>query len=190
MKIQELELPGVMLLSLSRFEDSRGYFNELVSPQILDSLGIGPLAQVNQSSSNAMVFRGMHLQQPPFGQAKLVHCSSGAIVDFVLDVDLTSPHFGEKLAVELDAELAQSLYIPERYAHGFLATKSDTRVLYGVSVPRSQEHETSINVFSTSVGESLKGLDLTLSAADQSAPDLESYIAELQGHQNRMGHTR
>jgi dTDP-4-dehydrorhamnose 3,5-epimerase len=179
--IQKLRLPGVVLLNLGRFEDDRGYFNELVSPEILSSLGSPSMVQVNQSSSNSMVFRGMHLQRPPFGQAKLVHCSFGSLVDFILDVDPSSPHFGENLAVELDGEVPQSLFIPAHYAHGFLATKNDTKVLYGVSRVRSIEHETSIDVFSTSVGIHLKGLDLALSLADQSAQSLDAYVARVHG---------
>ena len=179
LKVQELGLPGVMLVSLNRFEDERGYFNELLSPSILSSLASPPLVQVNQSCSNAMVFRGMHMQRPPFGQSKLVHCSSGSITDFVLDVDPFSPSFGEKLIVQLSAETPQSLFIPQQYAHGFLALENATKVLYGVTRIRSIEHETSINVFSTPVGNELKGLNLTLSHPDRTAPDLDVHVANI-----------
>ena len=182
MKFEQLALPGVMLVSLERHEDSRGFFSELVSTELKDALGFHASAQLNLSSSAASVFRGMHLQLPPFGQDKLVFCLSGSITDYVLDVSPGSSTFGQSIGVDLSDAQLQALFIPAHYAHGFLAGDGGAQVLYTVSQDRVVDHEISIQYASTSVAQRIQGAELILSDKDAAAMTLDEFAAEHPEH--------
>lgn len=141
MNITELSLPGVKLIEGRRFDDARGFFTELFKDEEMRDAGLPTFIQDNMSHSRRGVFRGMHLQLPPYGQAKLVRAVSGRIIDFVLDVDPTSEHYGEAIGVELTADDCRALFIPAQYAHGFVALEDDSRVLYKVDAPYTPGHE-------------------------------------------------
>jgi len=175
-EIEELSLPGVLLIKLELHTDKRGSFIELLSPAICEAVGVALFPQVNISESSEGVFRGMHLQAEPFGQAKLVQCLSGAVLDFVVDVSPSSKTQGNHLEIELREGTGYAIFIPSRYAHGFLAKQDSTRLLYAVSAPRKPSHEVSIDFSTTSVAKSLYGSDPILSEKDQRAMSLSDYL--------------
>lgn len=127
--------PDVVLFTPKRFHDSRGCFSETFSRRDLAARGIeGDWVQDNYSLSLGKgVVRGLHLQRPPMGQAKLVRVNRGAIFDVVVDMRPKSPLFGRHVAVELTACNWSQLYIPEGYAHGFCTLEPDTEVIYKTS---------------------------------------------------------
>jgi len=118
MLIEQLGLPGVMLIKLETHSDNPGSFSELLSPDLCMALGVDFFPQVNISESAKDVFRGMHLQAEPYGQAKVLHCLSGSIIDFVLDVNPSSPTQGEHISIELKEGMGEALFITSHYAHG------------------------------------------------------------------------
>ena len=147
MKITELSLAGLQLIESRRFDDERGYFMEVFKEQELqDALTDHPhFVQDNMSCSHRGVFRGMHTQSAPMAQAKLVRCVSGRIIDFAMDIDPASSNYGKVVGVELTPESGQALYIPNRYAHGFLSLEDNTRILYKVDAPYAPDHEMAYN---------------------------------------------
>lgn len=184
MKFEELSLPGVFLVSLERHHDDRGYFSELVSTDLRHALGFETFPQLNFSSSGACVFRGMHLQLAPSGQGKLIFCIGGSLKDYVLDVSPGSSTFGQNVAVNLSENLAQALFIPSHYAHGFLAGDNGAQVLYAVTKGRVVDHEISINFESTSVAKKISGVNPIISDRDKSAMSLDDFVVKYPTHQN------
>ena len=89
--------------------------------------------QDNQSCSVKGVLRGLHFQKAPHGQAKLVRCSKGRIYDVAVDIRKDSPTFGKYVKVELSEENKKMLFIPEGFAHGFVALTDDVELLYKAS---------------------------------------------------------
>jgi|AntAceMinimDraft_1070359.scaffolds.fasta_scaffold18334_2 dTDP-4-dehydrorhamnose 3,5-epimerase len=128
MLIEQLGLSGVMLSKLETHSDNRGSFSELLSPDLCSALGVDSFPQVNISESAKDVFRGIRLQAEPYGQAKLIHCLSCSIIDFVLDVNPSSPRQGEHISIELKEGTGEVLFIPSHYAHGFVSKQACTKV--------------------------------------------------------------
>ena len=132
MKFETTDLPGVFHIIAEPHEDARGAFARLYCPDEFAQAQIDfTPAQVNLSRNrSAHTLRGMHWQDPPFAEAKLVHCVAGRIYDVVADNRPDSPAYGRWTAVELDANTANALLIPEGCAHGFLTLQDDCDVLY------------------------------------------------------------
>lgn len=135
------------LLEFSRFEDDRGYFQELFrqSRDVPDGHSFH-VRQINFSKSDAGVIRGLHFSVPEYPQQKLVHVLSGAIVDVV--VNLRQPRTSGTFSYfKLRHDVPQALFVPHGYAHGFLATSPDTRVMYAVSSEYSPQSERTLDLF-------------------------------------------
>ncbi|GAB4380034.1 MAG: dTDP-4-dehydrorhamnose 3,5-epimerase [Salibacteraceae bacterium] len=145
MKVTELELSGVFLIEPRIFHDDRGYFFESLRMDVLRS--VVPqvdFVQFNESKSKSGVIRGLHLQAPPFAQAKLVRAVRGYILDVVVDVRRNSPTYGRWMSVELNDDNKRSLYIPEGFAHGFASLADDTVVQYGCTAYYNKASEMGI----------------------------------------------
>ncbi|MBB3905720.1 dTDP-4-dehydrorhamnose 3,5-epimerase, partial [Methylobacterium brachythecii] len=115
-----------------RHGDDRGWFSELYRADQLAEAGIINLfVQDNQSLSvPAGTLRGLHFQTPPAAQAKLVQVLAGAILDVAVDIRRGSPTFGKYVAVRLDAENGEQLFVPHGFAHGFCTLEPNTMVAY------------------------------------------------------------
>ncbi len=130
MEVIETHLPGVVRLRPRRFTDERGWFMETWNEKSFQSLGLPTdFKQDNQSRSHKNVLRGLHyqIQQP---QGKLIRAVQGRIFDVAVDIRRSSPAFGKWVGVELDAETSEMLWIPPRFAHGFLVLSDSAEVLY------------------------------------------------------------
>jgi dTDP-4-dehydrorhamnose 3,5-epimerase len=128
-----LALPGVVLIDHKVFADPRGAFFESWNERAFAAAGIDArFVQENVSLSRRHVLRGLHYQVSQV-QGKLVRVLAGKIFDVVVDLRRSSPSFGRSVAVTLDAEEQRSLWVPEGFAHGFLALADDTRVQYKVT---------------------------------------------------------
>lgn len=135
MRIRDTEIPGVRLIEAEPAADARGAFTRLYCPDEFAAAGIAfAPVQVNLSRNPAaLTLRGMHYQEPPRAEAKLVHVTRGAIFDVALDLRRQSPAFRRWVGVRLDAASLSALFIPEGCAHGFLTLEPDTDVLYHMS---------------------------------------------------------
>jgi dTDP-4-dehydrorhamnose 3,5-epimerase len=132
---QETELQGAFVIAPERFGDERGFFARSFSDREFAAHGISsPLVECNISYNiRRHTIRGMHFQQAPYAQAKLVRCTAGAIYDVIIDLRPGSKTYGRWIGVELTAENRQMLYVPEGFAHGFQTLQDDTEVFYQVS---------------------------------------------------------
>ena len=135
MKVEELSLKGLKLLTPLVFKDERGFFFESFSLKNLEDpvldFPINSWCQENHSRSFSRVIRGLHYQSVP-GQAKLIRCGNGAIVDVVVDIRPESPTFGKHEKIFLDSDSQNQLYIPVGFAHGFSTLSYTADVLYKV----------------------------------------------------------
>jgi dTDP-4-dehydrorhamnose 3,5-epimerase len=144
-------LPGVYIVEPAVFGDDRGWFmesfNEARFEAALRAAG-APVprrfVQDNHSCSHAGVLRGLHHQLPPHAQGKLVRVVKGRAWDVAVDIRRGSPHFGRWVGVELSADNRRQLWIPEGFAHGFLALEDDTHFLYKTTDVYARECERSI----------------------------------------------
>ena len=142
-KIEQLELPGCLLVTVDRFGDDRGYFSETYNRDAFRDAGLKhEFIQDNQSlSAPRGTVRGMHFQSPPFAQAKLLRVLRGALLDVAVDIRAGSPTFGRHIAVELDAATPTQIFIPEGFAHGFCTLQDNTEVLYKVTAPYAPDND-------------------------------------------------
>lgn len=168
-----LELPELIEITPTRFDDQRGFFSEVWSKPRFAQAGINAnFVQDNVSVSRLKgVLRGLHFQAPPAAQAKLVRVSRGAIFDVAVDIRRFSPTFGRWAGVTLSAEKWNQLFIPEGFAHGFVTLEDDTEVSYKVSALYSPAHDHSIRFDDPAIGIDwpLAG-DALLSDKDAAAP--------------------
>jgi dTDP-4-dehydrorhamnose 3,5-epimerase len=128
-------IEGPLLLSVRRFEDSRGIFIETYNRRDFAAVGITEeFVQDNHSLSvHPGTVRGLHFQVAPAAQAKLVRVLRGRILDVAVDLRADSPTFGQHVAAELSAENGLMFYIPAGFAHGFATREENTEVAYKVS---------------------------------------------------------
>ena len=129
MKIIETEIPGVLVIEPDVFGDHRGWFCETWNRQKLHDAGIdADFVQDNQSYTKARgTLRGLHFQQNPMSQAKLVRVVRGAVLDVAVDLRKGSPTYLKHVIAELSAENKRQFFIPKGFAHGYL-TLSDTAI--------------------------------------------------------------
>lgn len=131
MKITETGFKGLVLLSPNVLNDSRGYFTESFSRRTLAEAGFDfNFVQDNQSGSGRGVARGLHFQNAPYAQTKLVRVLSGSILDVVVDLRISEPTFGKQFSVELSAENKTQLLVPKGFAHGFIVLGDQAEILY------------------------------------------------------------
>ena len=144
MHVTSLELDGVALVEPRLLQDPRGSFHESWHRDRYAAHGIrAPFVQDNVSSSRLGVLRGLHLQHPS-AQAKLVSVLYGEVFDVVVDVRRGSPTFGRWIGVILAARTPRQLYVPEGFAHGFVALSDEAVVSYKVTAPYTPEDELTI----------------------------------------------
>lgn len=131
MNIQQTFIPDLVILTPTVFEDERGYFMESFNQQKLTEAGI-PIVfvQDNQSFSKKGTLRGLHYQNPPFAQTKLVRVLEGEILDVAVDLRKNSPTYGQHFTIKLNAENKKQLLVPQGFAHGFSVLSETAVVLY------------------------------------------------------------
>ena len=133
----ETKLAGAYLVELEPYEDERGFFALSWSEKEFAARGLDSrLAECNVSFNRKKgTLRGMHYQEAPHGQVKLVRCTRGAIFDVIIDLRPSSPTFKQWVGTELSAENHRALYIPKDFAHGFQTLTEDSELLYQMSDP-------------------------------------------------------
>lgn len=130
MEISELDISGLLVIKPRKFEDERGYFMESFQANRYKELIPLHFLQDNISVSKRGVIRGLHLQNLPSAQGKLVQVLQGNVVDVAVDLRKSSPTFGAHAMIELSAANGLQFYIPPGFAHGFQALAHDTIFVY------------------------------------------------------------
>jgi len=169
MRRLETRLEGPVLIEPVAHGDARGFFVETYRKNVLVELGVHEeFVQDNHSRSRLGVLRGMHFQP---GQAKLVRCARGAVVDVAVDIRPGSPSFGRWEAFPLDEEAHHQLYVPDGFAHGFCVTSDVADVVYKVSTYYDPAVESGFRFDDPEVGiEWPAGIEFEVSARDREAP--------------------
>ncbi len=159
MKLVATSLPGVLIVEPTAFGDERGWFMETFNePRWLAALAALGLpaprrfVQDNHSCSQAGVLRGLHYQMPPHAQGKLVRVVQGAAFDVAVDIRAGSPNFGQWFGAELSAENRRQMWVPEGFAHGFLALQDNTHFLYKTTDVYARDCERAIRWDDPAIG--------------------------------------
>ncbi|HEY4280142.1 MAG TPA: dTDP-4-dehydrorhamnose 3,5-epimerase [Conexibacter sp.] len=180
MRTLPTRIDGLVLLEPQVFGDHRGFFVETFRADAWSAAGIDvEFVQDNHSRSRRGTLRGMHFQTSP-GQAKLLRCSRGSILDVVVDLRSGSPTFGEWESFELDDESGRQLFVPVGFAHGFCVTSEVADVAYKCSNYYDPASEAGIAYDDPEVGiEWPQGLERIVSERDAEAPRLSEIAATL-----------
>jgi len=146
MKFYETELKGAYIIELEKFEDERGFFTRVWDKKIMQDQGLkSDLVQMSFSFSKKKgTLRGMHFQEEPFREVKIVKCIQGKIFDVIIDLRVESRTYKKWIGIELSADKQKMIYVPEGFAHGFQTLEDNTHVLYQMSNWFSPEHEKGI----------------------------------------------
>jgi dTDP-4-dehydrorhamnose 3,5-epimerase len=147
MKVTSLKIPDVKLIEPEVFKDKRGFFYESFNQQKFNE-AIGQnitFMQDNHSKSSMGVLRGLHYQDPPFEQGKLVRVIAGEVFDVAVDIRKKSPTFGQWVSEILSADNKKQLWIPEGFAHGFLTLSPEAEFLYKTTNFYKKEFERTIH---------------------------------------------
>jgi dTDP-4-dehydrorhamnose 3,5-epimerase len=165
----ETRLEGPVLIEPAVHGDERGFFQETYRKAAFAELGVhDEFVQDNHSRSRLGVLRGMHFQP---GQAKLVRCARGSIVDVIVDIRPGSPAFGRWEAFPLDDQTHHQVYVPDGFAHGFCVTSELADVVYKVSTYYDPAVESGFRFDDPEVGIEWPGdIEFEVSARDREAP--------------------
>jgi dTDP-4-dehydrorhamnose 3,5-epimerase len=137
LSVRQTALPGLLVLESAMQRDERGGFTRLFCAETLAAAGFDPAVAQANLSTNARrhTLRGLHWQDEPAGEAKIVRCLAGALWDVAVDLRPDSPTFRRWHAEELTPANGRALAVPRGFAHGFITLADDTAVLYLMGSP-------------------------------------------------------
>lgn len=153
--------------------DERGFFMESYNFKKMKEVGLGfDFVQDNQSRSKKGVLRGLHFQNNPHAQTKLIRVLAGAILDIVVDLRVEKSTYKQCMVLELSASDHKQLLVPKGFAHGFLVLSEFADVLYKTDDYYHPASESGINFLDPALGltQFLKGIEITLSEKDKNLP--------------------
>ena len=147
-------IDGVFIIEPKVFGDSRGYFMESFNEREFSAkTGLSiRFVQDNESMSGYGVLRGLHFQRPPYTQAKIVRCVTGAVLDVAVDIRKGSPTYGQHVAVELTGENHRQFFVPKGFAHGFAVLSETALFQYKCDEFYHPEADDGISILDESLG--------------------------------------
>ena len=142
MELIKTTIKDLLVIKPKVFGDDRGYFFESWSKAAFEKNGLNlDFVQDNQSLSSKGVLRGLHFQNPPFAQGKLVRVIKGSVMDVAVDIRKDSSTYGKHFSIELSEENKLMLWIPPGFAHGFVTLEEDTIFTYKCTGVYNKESE-------------------------------------------------
>jgi len=179
MEILESELKGLFVIKPKVFEDDRGYFFESYNKEVFKQNGLDlDFVQDNQSLSQKGVLRGLHFQNPPHAQGKLVRVITGSVLDVAVDIRKDSPTYGKWLSLELTEKNKWMMYIPEGFAHGFLTLENNTIFSYKCTKLYAKSAEDCLLWNDPQIGISWGTSDVVLSEKDKVGTLLSKFTSK------------
>jgi dTDP-4-dehydrorhamnose 3,5-epimerase len=131
MEVKQTPISGLLIIQPDVFRDQRGYFFESYNREKFTKAGVNAeFLQDNQSLSAKGILRGLHFQNPPFAQGKLLSVVKGAVLDVAVDIRKNSDTYGKYFSLVLSEENKTMFWIPEGFAHGFLSLQDNTIFTY------------------------------------------------------------
>lgn len=178
MEITETKLKGVVVIKPRVFEDARGYFFESYNQNVFKEAGLDlNFVQDNQSLSQRGVLRGLHFQNQPHAQGKLVRVITGAVYDVAVDIRKNSATYGQWFGLELTARNKWMMYIPEGFAHGFATLEDNTVFFYKCTNYYNKASEGCILWNDARLGIEWMLTDPVLSAKDKEGTPFNSFTS-------------
>jgi dTDP-4-dehydrorhamnose 3,5-epimerase len=178
MKLTHLNIPDVLLIEPQVFGDDRGFFFESFNQKKFEE-AVGRkinFVQDNHSKSVKGVLRGLHYQIPPKAQGKLVRVIQGEVFDVALDIRKSSPTFGKWVGEVISAENKKQIWIPEGFAHGFVAISETAEFLYKTTEFYYKEHERAIRWNDQDIAIQWPMKNVSLSEKDEVAQSFKEAI--------------
>ena len=172
MIFNETKLSGAFIVEPDVFEDERGFFASSWTRSEFAGRGLDHIEECNISFNKRLgTLRGMHYQVAPYGQAKLVRCTAGAIYDVIIDLRPASNTFKQWVGVNLTARNHLALYIPVDFAHGFQTLEDETEVFYQMSAPYVAERARGVRWNDPAFDIDWPAAERIIIARDQTYPD-------------------
>lgn len=173
MTFQDTDIPGLVIVDIDPFADERGMFARVWSADAFAERGLRTdFVQANLGHSvRRGTLRGLHYQEAPFAEAKLVRCTRGAIFDVAVDLRRDSPAYGRWVGLELTAESRRMVYVPEGCAHGYQTLVDDTELFYPVTARYAADAERGVRYDDPAFGIEWPVEVTSISKKDQSWPN-------------------
>lgn len=170
--VEKTELDGVVILTPQSFADERGMLFETYSERALRDVGIEFTAcQENHIvNTQAGVIRGLHFQNDPCAQAKLVRCICGVVDDYAVDLRRGSPTYLKWIKAELSQENRRQLFLPRGFAHGVISRSEYSEIQYVVDNFYAREYDRGVRFDDPAIGVDWENDDPVLSEKDRNAP--------------------
>lgn len=180
MKLIETKLKDCYIVEPDRFGDNRGWFSESYNKKVFEDLGLNyDFVQDNESfSTRKGVLRGLHFQNEPYTQAKIVRCTSGAVYDVAVDIRHDSPTYGMWVGVELSEENGRQLLIPRGFLHGFQTLTDNVKFAYKCDNYYNKESDGGVMYNDPDIGVVWPIADPILSEKDKHHPKLKELIKD------------
>lgn len=178
MKVTPLGIAGAWLIESPIFADDRGIFREWFKADMLSANGL-PLFEVRQantSTSNIGVIRGIHFSDENNGQAKIVTCTSGSILDVIVDLRLNSKSFGQYVSLELSSTQGKSVFISKGLGHALQALEENSTVTYLLDKEYDPKKEYGINPLDPDLGIPWSNQTQSISEKDRNARTLKDFF--------------
>lgn len=175
MIVTKTEIEGLVVIDPDCFGDHRGWFMETYNEAKMKENGLD-VVFVQDNHSKSLVkgtLRGLHFQNNPMAQTKLVRCTKGVILDVAVDLRKNSPTYKKWFSIELTEENKKQLYIPQGFAHGFLTLSDDVEVQYKVDNLYSKAHDRGIRYNDPEIGVDWGDIAPVLSEKDTTSPLLK-----------------
>jgi dTDP-4-dehydrorhamnose 3,5-epimerase len=176
--IMPSKLQGAAVVKTKLFEDNRGSFNRFLCMDELKGYLQGKsIAAINFSLSHEVgTIRGLHFQNPPFAEIKMVRCVRGRVFDVMVDLRKESPTFGQWHGEFLTPQNMKMMLIPEGFAHGFQVLEKESELLYIHTAPYSKKHESGVRFDAPELGIQWPLPSLNLSERDLKLPSFSSNL--------------
>jgi dTDP-4-dehydrorhamnose 3,5-epimerase len=172
-RFKSLDIPDVVLVEAKSYDDHRGFFMETYKSSEFVSAGISDnFVQDNFSRSRRSVFRGLHYQNPPRAQGKLVRVYRGEIVDVAVDIRAGSPTYARFVTAKLTDRNGLMLWVPPGFAHGFCAVSDEADVAYKVTQEYDPDVDRGIRWDDPEIALEIPVKDPILSDKDRALPHL------------------
>ena len=174
MELIKTRIEGVFIIVPKIFKDERGFFYETFNSVALKEKGID-FTPVQENCAHSMykgTVRGLHFQNNPMSQAKIVRCIKGRVQDYAIDLRKDSNTYLQSVSVELSEENKYQLFIPRGFAHGVISLEDDSTIEYYADNSYSPENDRSINCLDPQIAINWPIEDLILSNKDKNAPFL------------------
>ena len=179
MKINKTFIEDLLVIEPQLFKDERGFFYESYNKSKLDKIIKTNFVQDNESTSLKGVLRGLHFQNPPHAQSKLVRCTEGIVLDVALDIRNNSNSYGKFLTTILSEDNKEQIFIPKGFAHGFIVLSDSAKLLYKVDNYYNFESESGIiwNDPDLNIDWKIKKHEIIVSEKDSKLSNFNNFIS-------------